>query len=115
MDHPNCQWLHEIINSPFEDHLHLVTEFHANGSIADLIEKENEDENMSRSGRGSISNGLKNSTCRSFMIDLLKALHYCHNKVKITHRDIKPENIMINHNNEAVLINFGLSALLKDK
>ena len=41
LDHPNCLWLHEIINSPVNDHLYLVTEFHANGSIVDLIEKRN--------------------------------------------------------------------------
>jgi serine/threonine protein kinase len=73
---------------------------------------------MSRSGRGSnqgLSKGLKNNTCRSYLIDLLKALYYCHNVAKITHRDIKPDNIMINHNEEAVLINFGVANLLKDK
>jgi len=32
------------------------------------------------------------------MIDILKAIHYCHNVIKVIHRDIKPENIMINHN-----------------
>ena len=40
---------------------------------------------------------------------MLKALHYCHNVVKVIHRDIKPENIVINHNQEAVLIDFGVS------
>ena len=48
---------------------------------------------------------------------MLKALHYCHNVVvapsKVIHRDIKPDNIMINHNNEAVLIDFGVSALVQ--
>ena len=43
---------------------------------------------------------------------MLKALYYCHKVVKVIHRDIKPENIMINHNNEAVLIDFGVSALI---
>jgi serine/threonine protein kinase len=43
---------------------------------------------------------------------MLKALYYCHNIIKVIHRDIKPDNIMINHNNEAVLIDFGVSSLL---
>lgn len=43
---------------------------------------------------------------------MLKALHYCHNVIKVIHRDIKPENIMINHNKEAVLIDFGISFLV---
>jgi serine/threonine protein kinase len=46
---------------------------------------------------------------------MLKALNYCHKVVKLIHRDIKPDNIMINHNNEAILINFGVSYLLEDK
>ena len=43
---------------------------------------------------------------------MLKALHYCHNVTKVIHRDIKPENIMINHNEEAVLIDFGVSFMV---
>ena len=46
---------------------------------------------------------------------MLKALHYCHKIVKVIHRDIKPDNIMINHNNEAVLIDFGVSALFDEQ
>lgn len=46
---------------------------------------------------------------------MLEALYYCHKVVKVIHRDIKPENIMINHNNVAILIDFGVSALLEDK
>jgi non-specific serine/threonine protein kinase len=59
---------------------------------------------------------LAPSAVRNYLIDMLKALHYCHNVVmapaKVIHRDIKPDNIMINHNNEAVLIDFGVSALV---
>jgi serine/threonine protein kinase len=40
---------------------------------------------------------------------MLRALYYCHKVVKVIHIDIKPENIMINHNQEAVLIDFGMS------
>lgn len=46
---------------------------------------------------------------------MLKALYYCHKVVKVIHRDIKPDNIMINHNNEAVLIDFGVSAIVEDQ
>jgi serine/threonine protein kinase len=41
---------------------------------------------------------------------MLKALYYCHKVVKVIHRDIKPDNIMLNHNDEAVLIDFGVSS-----
>ena len=46
---------------------------------------------------------------------MLKALYYCHETVKVIHRDIKPDNIMINHNNEAILIDFGVSALFDNR
>ena len=46
---------------------------------------------------------------------MLKALHYCHQVVKVIHRDIKPDNIVLNHNNEAILIDFGVCAIVEDK
>ena len=46
---------------------------------------------------------------------MIKALYYCHKIIKVIHRDIKPDNIMINHNNEAVLIDFGVSAIVEDQ
>lgn len=46
---------------------------------------------------------------RFYLVDLLKALHYCHHVIHVVHKDIKPDNIMIGHNEEAVLIDFGLA------
>lgn len=51
---------------------------------------------------------------RLYFIDMLKALSYCHKVANVIHRDIKPDNIMINYNNEAVLIDFGVSALVEE-
>ena len=56
--------------------------------------------------------GLTQQEVRLYLIDILQAIYYCHNVIKVIHRDIKPENIMINHNEEAVLIDFGVSALV---
>ena len=58
--------------------------------------------------------GLKPSKVREYLIDMIKALHYCHKVIGVIHRDIKPDNIMINHNDEAVLIDFGVSALVEE-
>ena len=55
--------------------------------------------------------GMNTSQVRLYTIDMIKALHYCHKEINLLHRDIKPDNIMLNHNNEAVLIDFGVSAL----
>ena len=46
---------------------------------------------------------------------MLKALHYCHKTVGVIHRDIKPDNIMLNHNDSAVLIDFGVSCIVEGK
>ena len=46
---------------------------------------------------------------------MLHALYYCHKVIKVIHRDIKPDNIMINHNKEAVLIDFGVSVVVEQQ
>ena len=58
--------------------------------------------------------GLKPSKVREYLIDMIKALNYCHKVIGVIHRDIKPDNIMINHLDEAVLIDFGVSALVEE-
>ena len=45
---------------------------------------------------------------------MIQALYYCHKVIGLIHRDIKPDNIMVNHNDEAVLIDFGVSALVEE-
>ena len=58
--------------------------------------------------------GLKCSKVKDYIFDMIKALQYCHKVIGVIHRDIKPDNIMINHNDEAVLIDFGVSALIEE-
>ena len=50
---------------------------------------------------------------RQFLRDILRALFYCHNTIKVIHRDIKPDNIVLNNNYEAILIDFGVCALVE--
>ena len=58
--------------------------------------------------------GLKLRKVREYIVNMIKALHYCHNVIGLIHRYIKPDNIMTNHNDEAVLIDFDVSALVKE-
>lgn len=94
----------------------MVTEFHERGSLGDQVQKLNEkfkDHNIKYKDKKHLQKfvGLKEKQVRLYFIDMLKALYYCHKVVNVIHRDIKPDNIMINYNNEAVLIDFGVSAI----
>lgn len=121
LDHPNVIWLHEIIDDPNKDHIYLVTQFLQKGSLGNLTEEKNKkyeshNELCKQEGRTSDMKfvGLNLNIIRMYLIDMLKALHYCHKVAKVIHRDIKPDNIVINHNDEAVLIDFGVSVLVHD-
>jgi serine/threonine protein kinase len=85
----------------------LVTEYHCKGSLGQQLERLNK-----RKKPGHQSKGLNIEKVRLYLIDILKALYYCHKIIKVIHRDIKPDNIMVNHNEEAVIIDFGVSALV---
>lgn len=118
LEHPNIIFLHEIIDPPKKDDIYLVTEFHSKGSLGDVILKKNkkfEETNKQLPLKEQKFEGLNEKLLRLYFIDMLKALYYCHKIIKVIHRDIKPDNIMLNHNNEAVLIDFGVSALVEDQ
>ena len=96
----------------------MVTEYHSHGSLGENARKLNhqyKEYNLKciKDGRGDEMKtfGMKTSQVRLYTIDMIKALHYCHKEINLLHRDIKPDNIMLNHNDEAVLIDFGVSAL----
>ena len=121
LEHPNIIWLHEIIDDENKSDIYLVTEYHSKGSIGDLIKLHNkkyDDFNYQCKLDGKLENqkkiGLNPKVCRFYFLDMLKALYYCHKTIQVIHRDIKPDNIMINHYDEAVLIDFGVSALFQD-
>mmetsp|Transcript_10819 Transcript_10819/g.16441 ORF Transcript_10819/g.16441 Transcript_10819/m.16441 type:complete len:113 (+) Transcript_10819:420-758(+) len=93
-----------------------------NGSLMEALEKENTkykfyNELCIKKGEPHKckNSGLPEKEVRLYFIDMLKAIHYCHNVIHVAHRDIKPDNIMLNHRNEAVLIDFGISALTDEK
>ena len=124
LNHPNIVWLIEVIDDPSSDNIYLVTDYYSEGSIGDMLRKINlefYDDNKQSKQEGRLNDmnfkGLPEELARLYFIDMIKALYYCHLIVGIVHRDIKPENIMINKNNMAVLIDFGLSIItdLKDR
>lgn len=107
LEHPNIIWLHEIIDDPKKDSIYLVQEWYTRGSLGDLVEKKNLNKPANQKC------GLPISDVKLYLKDMLKALYYCHEVAGVIHRDIKPDNIMVNHNNEAVLIDFGVSSIVE--
>lgn len=61
------------------------------------------------------SKGLDHRKVRYYFIDMIKALFYCHYVIKVIHKDIKPDNIVINREEWAILIDFGVSSFLKEE
>src|SRR5215471_11641043 len=48
----------------------------------------------------------------SYVKQVAQALHYIHQQ-KLIHRDIKPENMVLGHNNEVLLSDFGVAIILQ--
>ena len=102
IEHPNIIFLYEIIDDPQKDNIFLVTEYHSRGSLGDMLLQQTN------------KNGINHVKARLYLIDIVRALHYCHKTINVIHRDIKPDNIVINHNEEAVLIDFGVSQVCEE-
>ena len=72
---------------------YYVMDYIENGSLAELVEKQG---------------ALAESVATRYILQVADALDYIHQH-KMNHLDVKPANIMLNENDEAVLIDFGLS------
>lgn len=44
---------------------------------------------------------------------MLDAIEYLHNKAGVVHRDLKPENLLLSHDYQLKIADFGLSARLE--
>ncbi|EDQ91821.1 uncharacterized protein MONBRDRAFT_17670 [Monosiga brevicollis MX1] len=91
LSHPNVVSLMEVIHS--ENKLYLVFEF------LDQDLKKHID---------SQRNGLSMELIKSYMLQLLKGIDFCHAR-RILHRDLKPQNLLINREGFIKLADFGLA------
>lgn len=93
LSHPNLVGVTDF----FEEgrNVYLVMQFIEGISLADIIKKEG---------------ALSEKQVLLWATQLLNALSYCHNH-GVIHRDIKPQNIIINANDQAILVDFGLVKL----
>lgn len=89
--HPNILRMYGYFHD--EKRIYLILEYAKHGSLYKLLkERERFDE----------------KTVAIYIRDLTRALVYCHTK-KVIHRDIKPENLLIGHNGELKIADFGWS------
>ncbi|KAF7319490.1 Protein kinase domain-containing protein [Mycena chlorophos] len=93
LKHVNILRLHDVIHT--ETKLTLVFEF------CDSDLKKYQDQHGTR---GALDPG----TTRSFIFQLLKGIHFCHEN-QVLHRDLKPQNLLINRKGELKIGDFGLA------
>lgn len=99
MNHPNIVKLFKTIEN--KNSLNLVMEFVSGSSLLVYL-KSKQDRKVCE------------GEARKIFKQILLALEYCH-RLNITHRDIKLENILIDHNQNIKLIDFGFSTCFSNE
>jgi 5'-AMP-activated protein kinase catalytic alpha subunit len=94
--HPNIIQLYEIIETPKQ--LYLIMEYAQGGELFDYI----------------VANQrVKETEACSFFNQIIAGVEYLH-KLNIVHRDLKPENLLLTHNKQIKIVDFGLSNTYKN-
>lgn len=91
LNHPNIVRVIDVFEE--NDTAYYVMEYVENGSLANKVKQDGP---------------LSEAEATRYIVQVAKALDYVHQR-KMVHLDIKPANIMLNENDEAVLIDFGMS------
>lgn len=91
LNHPHIIRIFDV----FEENgtAYYVMEYCEKGSLADRVKNEG---------------ALSEAVATHYILQVADALDYIHRQ-KMNHLDVKPANILLNENDEAVLIDFGLS------
>ena len=89
--HPNIIQLYEIIETPRQ--LYLIMEYASGGELFEFI----------------VTNTrLKEKEACKFLQQIISGVEYLH-ELNIVHRDLKPENLLLDHEKNIKLVDFGLS------
>lgn len=91
LSHENIIQLYQVMET--KDFIHIVTEYASTGEVFDFL----------------IENGKmpEQEAARKFS-QILKAINHCHRN-KVVHRDLKAENLLLDHNGNIKLADFGFS------
>ena len=93
--HKNVIKLNEIIDAEKSKYVYLVMNLCQGGTLLEKLDKSD--------------SGLDEALVKQYFRSTLSAIHYCLEVHNISHRDIKPENIMLDHEGEVFLCDFGCS------
>ncbi|XP_052775914.1 5'-AMP-activated protein kinase catalytic subunit alpha-2-like isoform X3 [Mya arenaria] len=94
--HPHIIKLYQVISTPTD--IFMVMEYVSGGELFDYI----------------VKNGkLKEHEARRFFQQIVSGVDYCHRHM-VVHRDLKPENLLLDHNLDVKLADFGLSNMMHD-
>ncbi|XP_060574979.1 5'-AMP-activated protein kinase catalytic subunit alpha-2-like isoform X17 [Ruditapes philippinarum] len=94
--HPHIIKLYQVISTPTD--IFMVMEYVSGGELFDYI----------------VKNGkLQEHEARRFFQQIVSGVDYCHRHM-VVHRDLKPENLLLDHNRNVKLADFGLSNMMHD-
>ncbi|KAG9509954.1 5'-AMP-activated protein kinase catalytic subunit alpha-2, partial [Fragariocoptes setiger] len=94
--HPHIIKLYEVISTPTD--IFMIMEYVSGGELFDYIVK---------NGR------LEETEARRFFQQIVSGVDYCHRHM-VVHRDLKPENLLLDHNRNVKIADFGLSNMMTD-
>lgn len=94
--HPHIIKLYQVISTPND--IFMIMEYVSGGELFDYIVK---------NGR------LGEDEARRFFQQIVSGVDYCHRHM-VVHRDLKPENLLLDHNLNVKIADFGLSNMMMD-
>lgn len=94
--HPHIIKLYQVISTPND--IFMIMEYVSGGELFDHIVKH---------GR------LSEKESRRFFQQIVSGVDYCHRHM-VVHRDLKPENLLLDHNLNVKIADFGLSNMMMD-
>lgn len=101
LNHQNIAACHALINDPDNGNYYFVTDYIDGINLLEWVRKNRE------------GSTVPQHTVIPILKQLADALDYAHSQ-QIVHRDLKPENIMIQADGTVRILDFGLSAQVRD-